>query len=177
MSKHKRISAKENKTISIHDGKMSVIYTDTNKHYVYKLDTQSPTREITLFGKAFKGQTVEKDFLNPKQRRILNDILYSKGRYTEDQLKKLPLMRQYYLTDIARKVESTLYNWKKQLLSEQIDNTLLKLFPKSRIIRQFIDSSKEKSVHLDVSRVDIRTLVSEQEIVEFLRLKGLFPKQ
>jgi|LakMenEpi03Aug12_release.lakeMendotaPanAssembly.Ray.scaffolds.fasta_scaffold02505_26 hypothetical protein len=168
------------KTISVEANKMSVIYTDTNKHYVYKLENQTPTKELVLFGKVYKGQRAlssKDDFLSPTHRRILNDILYSKHRYTDKQIKEMPLIRQYYILDVARKVEKVLYNWKKEIISTRLDNLLLKLFPHSKFMKQFVDVCKENPVGTDVSRTDIRTLVSEQEIVEYLRLKGLFPKQ
>lgn len=173
-------STKEFKTISVEANKMSVIYTDTNKHYVYKLDNQTPTKDVVLFGKVYKGKRAlssKDDFLTPTHRRILNDILYSRHRYTEKQIKEMPLIRQYYILDVARKVEKVLYNWKKEIISARIDNLLLKLFPHSNIVKQFVDVCKENPIGSDISRTDIRTLVSEQEIVEYLRLKGLFPKQ
>lgn len=175
----RKISAKENKTITVYHDRMSVIYTDTNKHYTYMFDNQSPTKDVTLFGKVYKGHKAQdaKDYLNPRQRRILNDILYSKGRYTEEQLKKMPLMRQYYILDVARKVEAALYKWKWEMVNGRVDDILTALFPHSKTIKKFINICQEKHLGADVSRIDIRTLVSEQEIVEYLQLKGLFPKQ
>lgn len=174
------VSRKENKTISVRADRMSVIYTDTNKHYVYMLEPHSQTRDITLFGKQLDGvmaQDAKKDFLTKHQRQLLDDIVYSKGRYTEEQLKKLPVIRQYYLTEIARKAEQAIYKWKRQLINDRVDRLLLALFPQSKLIQHFVSICKENQVGMDARHIDIRTLVSEQELVEFLQLKGLFPKQ
>lgn len=174
-----KISKKENKTISVNAKSMSVIYTDTNKHFVYQIDSQSPTREVVLFGKNLRGvkaQDAKTDFLDKHHRRILNDILYSKYKYTEDQIKKMPLIRQWYILDVSRKAERVLYNWKKEIIAKQLDTTLSKLFPKSRLVRQFIEMSTEKVPGIDVSKINIRNLVTEKEIVEYLQLKGIFPK-
>jgi hypothetical protein len=168
----------ENKTISVEANKMSVVYTDTNKHYVYKLENQ-PTREIVLFGKTFKGQEASKikeDFLNEKERAVLNDILYSKDVYTPEEIKKMPLIRQYYLTEAARRAEQALYNWKREIINSQVDSVLMKLFPNSKTINKIVEMCKENQVGMDVTRIDIRNLVSEKEIVTYLQNKGIFPK-
>ncbi len=175
----RKISSKENKTISVSAKSMSVIYIDTNKHFVYQIDSQSPTRDVVLFGKNLRGVKAidaKKDFLDKHHRRILNDILYSKGRYTEDQIKKMPLIRQWYILDVSRKAERVLYNWKKEIIAKQLDATLSKMFPKSKLIQQFISMSTEETPGIDVSKINIRNLVSEKDIVEYLQLKGIFPK-
>lgn len=181
MTKRRTIaSRKESKTISVRADRMSVIYTDTNKHYVYMLEPHPQTKDITLFGKQLNGvmaQDAKKDFLTPHQRILLNDIVYSKGRYTEQQIKKMPIIRRYYLTEIAKKAEQAIYKWKRQLINDRVDGLLLALFPQSKLIKHFVSICKENQVGMDARHVDIRTLVSEQELVEFLQLKGLFPKQ
>jgi hypothetical protein len=168
----------ENKTISVEANKMSVVYTDTNKHYVYKLENQ-PTREIVLFGKTFKGQDASKikeDFLSEKERSVLNDILYSKDVYTPEEIKKLPMIRQYYLTEAARRAEQALYNWKREIVNSQVDAILLKMFPNSKTVKRVVEMCKDNQVGMDVTRVDIHNLASEKEIVTYLQNKGIFPK-
>lgn len=175
MDKKQLYSSKEYKTISVGTNGMSVVYTDTNKHFNYKFDKS--IREDILYGKSLgdvKASDV-KDFLNPHQRQLFNDLLYSKGRYTEQEIKKLPVIRQYYITELAEKVDKVLYNWKRDLINERVDSTLLKLFPNSKIVKQLIEICKENRVGMDATRVDIRNLVSEKEIVTYLQTKGLFP--
>lgn len=174
-----KISRKENKTISVNAKTMSVVYTDTNKHFVYHIDSQSPTRDIVLFGKNLRGvkaQDAKEDFLDKHHRRLLNDILYSKGKYTEDQIKKMPLIRQWYILDVSRKAERVIHAWKKEIISKQLDGTLSKLFPKSKLVKQFISMSTGETLGVDVTKINIRNLVTEKEIVEYLQLKGVFPK-
>jgi len=168
----------ENKTISVNANKMSVMYTDTNKHYVYKLDDQ-PNREIVLFGKTFKGKTamsVKDDSITDKERQLLEDILYSSNRYTPEELKKMPIIRQYYLTEVARRAEQALYNWKREIINSQVDEILLKLFPHSNTVNRIVDICKENQVGMDVTHIDIRNLVNEKEIITYLQNKGIFPK-
>lgn len=175
MYKKQLCSSKEHKTISVGSKGMSVIYTDTNKHFNYKFDDS--IRQDVLFGKSLgdvKARDV-KDFLNPSQRQLLDDLLYSKDRYTEQEIKELPLIRQYYITEVSKKVEKVLYNWKRDLINDHVDSTLLKLFPKSKLVKQLVEICKEKRVGMDATRVDIRNLVSEKDIVTYLQNKGLFP--
>ncbi len=178
MQRKKRISDKKNKTISVTAKKISVMYVDTNKYYMYDIENQDPMRDVKLFGKKFKGASAHesKDYLTPKQRKILDDILYSKGKYTAEQITTLPLMRQYYILEVAAKVEKELYQWKKEIVSKQLDNFLLKLFPNSQLIKQLLKVTEGKTLYSDVNRIDIRNLVSEQQIVARLQQKGLFPK-
>ena len=178
MQNKKRVSDKRNKTISVTAKKMSVIYTDTNKYYMYDIENHESIRDVKLFGKKFKGVAAQdsKDYLNPKQRRILNDILYSKGKYSSDQIATLPLMRQYYILEVAAKAEKELYLWKKEIVAKRIDNLLLKLFPNSKLVKQLLKITEGKPLHSEINRIDIRNLVSEQQIVARLQLKGLFPK-
>lgn len=178
--KHTLKSRNENKTISVKADRMSVVYTDTNKHYVYMLEPHPETKDITLFGKKLNGveaQDAKKGYLSDRQRQLLDDIVFSKGRYTEQQLKKMPIIRRYYLTEVARKAEQAIYKWKRQLINDRVDSLLLALFPQSKLINHFVNICKENQVGMDARHIDIRTLVSEQELVEFLQLKGLFPKQ
>lgn len=168
----------ENKTISVDANKMSVMYTDTNKHYVYKLDDQ-PNREIVLFGKTFKGKSamsVKDDSTTDRERQILEDILYSKDKYSPEEIKQMPLIRQYYLTEVARRAEQALYNWKREIINSQVDDILLKLFPHSKMVAKIVDMCKENQVGMDVTKIDIRNLVSEKEIITYLQNKGVLPK-
>lgn len=164
------------KTISVSATKMSVVYTDSNKYFTYDVDeSKNPTKEVVLFGKKVDCDP-KKDYLPEKYRVILDDILYSKGKYTEEELKHLPLMRQYYIQDVSRRVEKALFNWKREIVNSQVDNLLLKLFPHSQLVKEFVDACKENQVGMDVSHINIHNLVSERDIVKYLQQKGLFPK-
>lgn len=163
--------ANKNKTISVTAKTVMVNYTDTNKHFVYHIDQNSPTRDVVLFGKKLNVDT-KKDFLTPKERSILEDILYSKHKYSQEEIKSLPLIRQYYITDVARKAEFVLEKWRRELAEKRFNGFLNKVFFNSKLVKQITETDSECNLFPDVK---LRDLTSEQEIVKFLKIKGLFP--
>jgi len=163
--------ANKNKTISVTAKTVMVNYTDTNKHFVYHIEKNSPTRDVVLFGKKLNVDT-KKDFLSPKERSILEDILYSKRKYTQEEIKSLPLIRQYYITDVARKAEFVLEKWRRELAEKRFNGFLNKVFFNSKLVKQITETDSECNLFPDVK---LRDLANEQEIVNFLKTKGLFP--
>lgn len=157
---------------------MSVQYMDTNKHFVYPLE-HSPNREIIVFGKSFKGVTaaeVKSRGLSAQSRAVLHDVLYGRDRYTPAEIAQLPLIRQYYILDIARRAERALYSWKRDLVTDTVDSWLSKLFPNSKLVRHMVQVSDDKRTGMDVTRIDIRSLVSEAEIIRFLKERHILPQ-
>ncbi len=168
----------QHKTISVSAKSMSVQYMDTNKHFVYPLEF-SPNREIIVFGKSFKGvkaSEVKTRSLNYRSREVLHDVLYGRLRYTPEQIAEMPLIRQYYILDIARRAERALYSWKRDLVTNTVDSWLTVLFPKSKLVQHMVDVSEDKRTGMDVTRIDIRSLVSDAEIIRFLQERHILPQ-
>jgi hypothetical protein len=137
-------------------------------------------KQIILFGKSFKSvkasSVKSNDFLDAYHREFLDDLIYSKERYSKEEITRMPVMRQYRINVLAEKTDKILYNWKRQLINEMVDNLLLSMFHKSKIVKQLVDKCKENQVGMDVTKINIHTLVSEKDIVLHLQKKGIFPK-
>lgn len=132
-------------------------------------------KKVILFGKR-QDVVIKDDFLDPYHREFLDDLLYSKDRYSQEEIKKMSVMRQYRINVLAEKTEKILYNWKRELINKMVDNLLLSMFHKSKIVKQLVEKCKESQVGMDATRINIHTLVSEKEIVLHLQKKGIFPR-
>lgn len=169
----------KNKTVSVGANKMTVLFTNTRKHFVYQLEKDSPTREITLFGKKLndiKATDVKEDFLKPAQRQYLNDLLYARQKLSKEEIAKLPLSRQYYVRVVSKNVERALHKWKCEIVNNKIDSLLLKLFPKSNTVKAFVELSSGEKPEVNPANLTIFDLVTEREIVGYLQANNLFPQ-
>lgn len=176
---HHHIMKNENKTITVSKNHMTVNYLDTQKHYTYTLPENDPNREIKLFGKKYKDfkiKTDKKDFLTPIQREIFDDLVYAKHKMTKSEINTLPLMKKYRIKVLSVEVEKTLNRWKQEIVFSKIDSLLLKLFPKSPIVKQLVEIGYEEVKDLYPDKISIHDVVSEMDIAEYLVGKGLFPK-
>jgi len=167
---------KENKSITVTSKKITVNYHDTSKHFTYDID---PNRNIKLFGKEFKGQKasdIKKDFLTREQREMFDDLVYARHHMTKSEIEALPLMKKYRVKVLSKQVEKTLNKWKAEVVSKKVDNFLLKLFPNSPIVKQFVEVQMDDKDDFYSDTIDIHSIFSEREIAEYLSEKGLFPK-
>ena len=167
---------KDNKSITATRSKITIVYHNEGKHYTYKID---PNRDIKLFGKTFKGvkaTDIKKDFLSPQHREIFNDLVYARHRMSKSEIETLPLMKKYRIKVLSREVEKTLNKWKAEVVSKSVDNLLLKLFPKSPIVKQFVNVQMDEKDNIYSDSINTHSIFSELEIAEYLCSKGLFPK-
>jgi hypothetical protein len=79
---------KQNRSITVSKNKMIVSYHDTAKHFTYVIPKDSPTREINLFGKDFKGvkdNDIKKDimFNTVDKRNPGNTVNFERRSRTE----------------------------------------------------------------------------------------------
>jgi hypothetical protein len=171
---------KENKTITVGKDFITVNYHDTKKHFVYPVQKDhGALRDIKLFGKSFKRQKaseIRKDFLTPQQRELFDDLLYSRKRMTQQEIDLLPVNRKYRILVIAKEVERILTEWKKEIIFTKVDSLLLKLFPNSTMVKQMVEVGTDYEDSDYLNNISIHSLVSEQQIAEYLLQKGLFKK-
>jgi len=170
---------KENKSISVSGNKMIVTYHDTTKHFIYKLDDEGVTRDIKLFGKKFKDVTsseIKKDCFTKKQREIFDDLVYARHKMSEKEIESLPIVKRYRIKVLSKEVEKTLTQWKAEMVTKKVDSLLLKLFPNSPLVKEFVNVQCEEKDKIYCDDINIHSLFSEIEIAEYLSSKGLFPK-
>ena len=170
---------KDNKSITVTSKRIIVNYHDSAKHFIYKIEKGDPNRDIKLFGKQFKGiqaKDIKKDFFTKEQREIFDDLLYAKHRMSKSEIETLPLIKQYRIKVLSREVEKTLTKWKTEVVSASVDTLLLKLFPKSSIVKHFVETQPNEKDTFYPHNFNIHNMFSELEIAQYLASKGLFPK-
>lgn len=170
---------KENKSITVSKNKITVNYHDSAKHYTYMIQKNDPNRDIKLFGKQFKGvkaSDIKKDFLTLEQRELFDDLVYARKRMTKFEINKLPLNKKYRVKVLSKIVEKELTKWKNEIVCKKVDSLLVKLFPKSPLVKQIVDMGYEDVEDLYDTPISIHSIASEMQIAEYLVEKGLFPK-
>lgn len=170
---------KDNKSITVSKDKIIVNYHDTMKHFIYSLPKDSPTRDISLFGKVFKGtkaSDIQKDFLNPQQRELFDDLVYAKKHMSKAEINKLSLIKKYRIKVLSKEVEKVLTKWKNEIVYSKIDSLLMKLFPNSPLVKDIVNMPYEDVEDLYKNNIDIHSIASELQIAQYLAEKGLFPK-
>lgn len=170
---------KDNKSISINGNRMIVTYHDTAKHFIYNLEKPDVTKDIRLFGKKFKGVKAEEakqDFLNKEHRELFDDLLYARHKMSQKEIDSLPIVKKYRIKVLSKEVERVLTQWKAEIVTKQVDSLLLRLFPNSPLVKQFVNVQCEEKDNIYCNSINIHSLFSEVEIAEYLSSKGLFPK-
>ncbi len=170
---------KDNKSISVSGNRMIVTYHDTAKHFIYDLNKPDTTKDIRLFGKKFKGvkaTEVKKDFLSVEHRELFDDLLYARHKMSQKEIDSLPIVKKYRIKVLSKEVERVLTQWKAEIVSRKVDSLLLKLFPNSPVVKEFINVQCEDKDNVYYNSINIHSMFSEMEIAEYLSSKGLFPK-
>lgn len=173
------IMKKENKSITVTKKTITVNYHDSSKHFTYRIEKGDPNRDIKLFGKEFKGvkaSSIKKDFLNPSQRDLFNDLVYARHRMSRFEIDALPMIQKYRVKVLSKEVEKVLNRWKNEIVASKVDSLLLKLFPKSPIVKQFTSITLEEADEMYSTDISIHSIATESEIANYLVEKGLFPK-
>ena len=170
---------KENKSISVSGNKMIVTYHDTAKHFIYRLDEKGVTKDIKLFGKSFKGvkaSEIKKDFFTKEQRELFDDLVYARHKMSQKEIDALPIVKKYRIKVLSKEVERVLTQWKAEIVTKKVDSLLLKLFPNSPFVKEFVNVQCEQRDKIYCDSINIHSVLSEMEIAEYLSSKGLFPK-
>lgn len=166
------------KSICVKADRITVVYADSRKRFTYPIDQPDPNREIKLFGKTLHGVkaiSAKQDSLPTAYRQMLDDILYARQHMTNEEINELPIMRQYNIRVLGAKVERVLHNWKRDIVNSKVDSLLLKLFPRSKFARQFVELSDGDKPEMDVNHINIFDLVNEYQILQYLQERHLFP--
>lgn len=178
MINNKKLLVDHSKSICVKADRITVVYADSRKRFTYPIDQPNPNREIKLFGKTLNGikaGQAKQDPLLPAYRQMLDDILYARHHMTSKEINDLPIMRQYNIRVLGAKVERVLHNWKKEIVNTKVDALLLKLFPRSSFVCQFVQLSEGDKPEMDVNDINIFELVNESQILQYLQERHLFP--
>jgi hypothetical protein len=159
-----------NKTISVNSKGLVITFTDKNKHQFVKFEKRNDIRIIPT-----KCQEIEQPTFNNRQQKMYSEALYGLTMYSEQEIKKIP--RPVLLKIVARsKAVQTLINrWKQEISNSSLDDLLIKIFPKSPIIKQFTSvKGYDDTIKNNMSFKDLG--LNQKTIAIKLVEVGLLPK-
>ena len=128
-----------NKTINCTSTCISIMYTDTSKHYTYPYQS-ALVDELQLFGRTNK-LPIKKDF-NKEQSMLFKEAIHGLKLYSGDTISQMNFKRKLAIDSTHRRAVRVLNHWKQNLISDEVDNVLLSLFPKSKLVNQLIEKTK-----------------------------------
>lgn len=141
---------------------------------------KSHVRQIQFHGKN-RYQEFEKPVFNLAQQIIYSEAVYGLKSYTENQLSKIPEVRKKAICHRFNKVQRLLNGWKQEIVGQRIDNLLVSLFPKSKIIKHmasvkgYDDNIKQPQSFkaLGISKLDIANKLIDARLLpkEFFQIK------
>ena len=138
----------------------------------YKIKTH--VKNIQIHGKK-QYQEFEKPVFNLAQQIIYSEVVYGLKSYTENQLAKLPEVRKQAINQRFNRAQRFLNGWKQEIINKKVDDFLVSLFPKSKIIKHMISvKGHDDTIKQPQSFKSLG--ISKQNVAEKLVQNRLLPK-
>lgn len=174
-----------NKVVSAGPDQFIVYYTDTQKHfsYGYSIDRKSSDfiRNFQLFGDKFNEKNYQNSQENQDftflQNKLYKEALYGLGAYTFHELKRFKLMDKMEILKTHKKTQKVIHEWKQEMIKDEVDNFLKKVFPHSKTIDSFnkiTDDFTSSRMNNSISLSDLH--VSKIDIANRLISKKILPE-
>jgi len=166
------------KTVSANSRGIIVSFRDINKHKFMAYDNQY-VNDLQLKGRS-RYQQIEPPVFNFKQQQIYSEAVYGLNIFTKEDLQKMPATKKSAILNHFNKVQRFLNAWKQEIVSIKVDSFLLKLFPRSSVIKHMVeikgsdDTLKDKHSfkELGISKKMIASKLIEAKLLpkEFFKL-------
>jgi len=118
------------KTISCDSTKMTVCYTDTNKHFVYHYQNDK---------QVIKPIEKKRFNFNPNQQRLFRQALFGINQYNAKTLNKMDFNEKLLINRMHNRAAVVLNQWKKELADDVVDAFLLVFFPNSKLAKKLTE--------------------------------------
>lgn len=122
-----------NKTVTASSKGIIISFRDCNKHKY--LPYQSKTVENIQQNGTAKYQELEIPVFNSVQQKLFAERLYGLSIYKPEELVTFSKKKKSNILIIYKRVQHFLNKWKQEIVNNQMDNLLIKLFPKSHVIK------------------------------------------
>jgi hypothetical protein len=106
------------------------------KSYQNIQDVYVLVKKIQINGTVFY-QEFEKNIFNPTQEKLYLELMYGINAYPPEKIEKIPNYIKEKIAFKHRQVQRLVNKWKQEIINSSVDNLLLSLFPKSKIVEQF----------------------------------------
>lgn len=130
------------KTISANSKGITISYRDSNKHLFVRYETPVYVKNIQVNGTVKYQKIVEENSFefNPVQKNLYQKLIYGLPAYKPYELVNMTYAKKTEIIVKCNKANKLLNRWKQETINENIDSLLLKLFPKSSIVKQFVNT-------------------------------------
>ena len=162
------------KTASANLKGIVISFQENNKHKFIPYENQY-VKQVQLHGTA-KYQQFEPPVFNLAQHKVYSEAVYGLSVFTKQELEKMPATKKSAIMAHFNKVQRFLNAWKQEIANRRVDNFLIKLFPKSNVIKHMItikgsdDSIKDKHSFKELG-------ISKEMIAKKLVEVNLLPKE
>ena len=132
------MSKNQNKTISANSQGIIIAYGDVNKHQFIKYEN-AYVKKLQLHG-TVKYQKIQNDGFTPIQEKLYSQVVHGFKAFTQQEISK---MSEQTVIDIKikyTKAHRILNRWKQDLIFTTVDNFLVSLFPKSSVVKAFVET-------------------------------------
>lgn len=162
---------KSEKSISANSKGLIVSYGDLNKIGFVKYEV---VEKIQLSGNTKYQEMVK--YFTPQQKDLYQKVVYGFKAYTPEEISSMSEKTKINVTVTYTKAQRILTRWKQDILFSNVNNILALLFPKSKIVKQLIETTgyteEDKENFISFKQLGI----SQEKIAEKLIEFGLLPK-
>ena len=127
------MSYNPNKTITANSKGIIISYRDASKprYMPYKAKA---VEQIQIHG-TVKYQVLEQPALNRTQQKLYGELLYGLKLYKPEELAAISKKDKLKIAYLHRKVQHYLNKWKQEIIDNEVNSFLLKLFPRSKFVK------------------------------------------
>jgi hypothetical protein len=158
-----------NKTVSVSATGMVIAFTDTNKHHFVKFD--KPLKPVR---KKYNEET-DTPVFNERQQKMYLEALYGLSVHPEELVNRMPKNVMMRIITRCEIVQRVINRWKQEIVNEKVDGFLLRLFPKSPIVKAMVEiKGYDDNVKCKLSFKDLQ--LDQYKIAKKLVEEKLLPK-
>lgn len=126
-----------NKTISANSKGITINFGDVNKHKFVYYSNNEHVRKIQQNG-TVKYQLLEATEFNKIQQHLYNQAVYGLKSFPNEVIMEMKAEKIRSIQATHIRAKDVINNFKQEVAAENIDSFLIKLFPKSPIVKQMI---------------------------------------
>lgn len=158
-----------NKTISANSKGITISFGDVNRHKFVYYSNNDYVRKIQQNG-TVKYQSLEAPEFNTVQQHLYNQAVYGLKYFPNEVIMEMKAEKIRNIQEIHNRAKHIINNYKQEVASENVDLFLLKLFPKSPVIKQMVSTKGTDpfiKVNISLKDLKISPLMLAKRLVEY----------
>jgi hypothetical protein len=130
------IQSNQHKTASANSKGVIISFRDTNKHQFVKYN------EKPLYNNSRYYQKFDSPVFNNVQQKVYAEALYGLNVYSEDEIKTMSKNKKFKIENTQIQVQENLNLYKQEIVNNQMNGFLIKLFPNSKVVKQMCNENE-----------------------------------